>query len=92
MDNSTMRTTAAANAGREGWQERDKAVAAVRAIADAIVEAVGVAGKAGAPSGHVYAALMSVGISYDQYCSFIRALIASGKIRQAGNLLFAVQP
>jgi len=69
--------------------ERDKMVAAVRAIADAIVDGISAAGSMGAPSGHVYAALMSTGISYEQYCSFINALVAGGKIRQRGNLLFA---
>jgi len=63
---------------------------AIRAIADAIVEGVKAAGSRGAPSGHIYAALMSYGITYEQYCSFVSALAGAGKIRQSGQLLFAV--
>lgn len=64
-------------------------LAAIRAIADAIVESVREAGELGAPSGIVYAALMSYGCTLDQYQAFIRALIRSGKIRQERDLLYA---
>lgn len=90
MHDQTMRRTQATNAGRAELTEHDRMMLALRAIADAIVEGVKAAGELGAPSGHIYAALMSYGLSLDQYYSFVRVLVGAGKIRQAGNLLFAI--
>lgn len=63
---------------------------AIRRIADAIVESVREAGELGAPSGIVYAALMSYGMSLDTYHQFIGVLVKLGKLRQEGDLLYAV--
>lgn len=62
---------------------------AIRRIAAAIVETVKETGEQGAPSGIVYAALMSQGCTLDQYQSFISALVRTGKLRQEGDLLYA---
>jgi hypothetical protein len=65
-----------------------KAVAAIRAIADAIVEAVNVAGDRGAPGGVLYAACMAHGLSLAQFEQFMGALVAAGKLTKRGDLYF----
>ncbi len=62
---------------------------AIMAVFDAIVESVAVAGDHGAPGGTLYAALMSVGLSYDQFESLMGMLVASGKLTKRGQLYFA---
>lgn len=68
---------------------KDQAAAAIRAIADAIIEAVKVAGPMGAPGGTIYAALMAHGITLSQYEQFMAALVGAGKLRKEGLLYFA---
>jgi hypothetical protein len=63
----------------------------IRMIADIIVESVREAGELGASSGIVYAALNAHGCTLSQYQSFISALVRSGRLRQSGDLLFAVE-
>lgn len=69
--------------------DREKQNQAIRAIADAIVESVKEAGELGAPSGIVYAALMTYGMNLDTYHQFIGVLVKLGKLRQQGDLLYA---
>lgn len=42
----------------------------------------------GAPSGHVYAALMGI-MSYETYEMIINAMIKNGKLERKNHLLFA---
>ncbi len=68
---------------------QDKARRALNLIALAIRDTVTAAGDMGAPSGHVYAALMTHGCTLDQYNQIISAMTRTGMIRQSGNLLLA---
>jgi hypothetical protein len=61
-------------------------IAALRAIADAIVEAVKAAGPVGAPSGVIYAALMASGCTLAQYESIMSAMVRSGIFTRHGDL------
>ena len=61
---------------------------AIRAICDAIVEAVKAAGPTGAPGGVIYAALMGQGCSLETYEQFMRGLVRAGKLRKSGELYF----
>lgn len=63
-------------------------IAALRAILDAILEAVKAAGPHGAPGGVIYSALMASGCSLSQYQSFMAGLVRAGKLRQEGQLYF----
>jgi hypothetical protein len=45
----------------------------------------------GAPSGVIYASLMQFGCNLEQYQSLIGILTKAGKIRQQGDLLFAIE-
>lgn len=69
--------------------EREKAMKAIQMIAEAIVEAVKAAGKLGAPAGTIYAALMTYGITLEQFNQFMAALEKVGKVRRKGLLYFA---
>jgi hypothetical protein len=42
----------------------------------------------GAPSGVVYAALMSQGVDYQMYSTLVAGMSKLGLLRQSGNLLF----
>lgn len=61
---------------------------AIKAVADAIVDAVRAAGSMGAPGGVIYAALMGHGCTFNQYQQFMGALVRTGKLRQRGDLYF----
>lgn len=64
--------------------------AAILQICDAVVESIKAAGAMGAPSGVIYASLMQFGCNLSQYESLIGILVKAGKIRQEGDLLFAI--
>ena len=64
-------------------------VQAIRAVCDAIFEAVKTAGTIGAPGGVIYSALMAHGCTLEQFQQFMAALIRAGRIEQRGNLYFA---
>lgn len=55
-----------------------------------IVEAVKDMGAMGAPSGPMYAALMSTGMTLDQYQTIMDGLVSSGKLKRRGHVYFAV--
>ncbi len=57
-------------------------------ICQAVIESVELAGDLGAPAGHLYAALMTVGCSLDQFESIMSALVKAGKLRRSGDLYF----
>jgi hypothetical protein len=66
-------------------------IAAVRMIADAIVDAVKAAGAMGAPGGVLYAALMAYGISLSQFESLMSAMVSAGKLTKHGHLYRVVE-
>lgn len=59
-------------------------------VCDAVVESVTVAGDAGAPAGHLYAAMMAHGVTLDQFTQIMSVLVDLGKLRKSGDLYFAV--
>lgn len=66
----------------------DKARAVI-AVLDAVRESIEAAGSAGAPGGVLYAALMGQGCTLEQFNGIMRILVASGRVRKAGDLYFA---
>ncbi len=64
-------------------------IKALRAIGDAVVDAVSAAGNQGAPSGHLYAALMPTGITLEQYEGLMAGLVAAKMLTKQGQLYFA---
>lgn len=65
--------------------------AALRAIVDAVVDAVRAAGPLGAPGGHLYAALMAQGCTLSQFESLMGALVRTGKVTRRGECYHVVQ-
>lgn len=63
-------------------------LAALRAICEAIIDAVAAAGTHGAPAGVLYAALMAYGFTLEKFQNYMGALVSAGKLRQEGNLYF----
>ncbi len=61
-------------------------IAALRAIADAIVEAVKATGPMGAPGGVIYAALMASGCTLTQYETIMSAMVRSRILTRHGDL------
>ena len=61
-------------------------IAAIRMLADAVVDAVKAAGSLGAPGGVIYAALMAHGCTLAQFESLMDALIRAGKLTRSGDL------
>ena len=61
-------------------------ISALRAIADAILEAVKAAGPVGAPGGVIYATLMANGCTLAQYESIMSAMVRSGILTRHGDL------
>ena len=62
-------------------------ITAIKMLADAIVEAVAVAGPLGAPGGTLYSAVMDK-MSADQFNQFMSALVGAGKLTKRGHLYF----
>ena len=61
---------------------------AIKAVCDAILDTVRLAGPLGAPAGPIYAALMAQGFSLEQYEAIMGALVKAGKLRKSGDLYF----
>lgn len=61
---------------------------AIRAVCEAITDAVAVAAPQGAPQGILYNALMAHGCSLNQFQSFLRGLVSAGKVRVDGLLVY----
>ena len=68
---------------------REAAIQAIRQIGDAIVETVREAGPAGAPASSVYLALQEQGATFADCEHIIGTLVAAGRLRRTGDLLFA---
>lgn len=64
-----------------------QAIKALMAIASAIVETVEELGEQGLPAGHLYATLMGIGCSLEQFNTIVGTLVEAGKIRKQGHLL-----
>ncbi len=60
-------------------------ITALRAIADTILDAIGAAGPIGAPGGHIYAALMTAGCTFDQYEQIMRGLERAALVSRRGD-------
>ena len=69
---------------------RMNTVDAITELCFIIVEAVQDMGPMGAPSGPMYASLMSTGITLDQYQRVMDGLVAAGKLKRRGHVYFAV--
>jgi hypothetical protein len=54
-----------------------------------IVEAVKDMGPMGAPSGPMYAVLMSTGMTLDQYETIMAGLVSAGKLKRRGYVYYA---
>lgn len=64
-------------------------LSAIREVCNAVVESVELAGPMGVGSGIVYSALMSTGISLNQYQQLISILVRSGKLTNNKHCLVA---
>lgn len=61
----------------------------LRLVASAIIETVEASGHTGAPGGHLYAALMSTGMSLNQFEQIMTALVSKGFLRKEGHVYFS---
>jgi hypothetical protein len=57
----------------------------LKVILEAILESVKIAGPIGAPGGHIYAALMAVGFTFDQYNQIMSGMVKSGYLTKKGE-------
>ncbi len=64
---------------------------AIRALATIIEETVNESGSMGAPSGVMYAALMSKGVSLQVYQQITGMLVSMGRIRQSGDCFYPIE-
>lgn len=60
----------------------------VKMVCDAIIEAVRAAGPLGAPAGHIYAALMQHGFTFEQFATIMGTLVRVGQLRRSGECYF----
>ncbi len=58
-------------------------------LVDAVVETVRESGPDGAPAGSIYAALMTLGFTLEQFERLMGALVGLGKLTKRGHLYFA---
>lgn len=65
-------------------------IKALQMLCDAIIASVREVGEVGAPAGALYAAMMAHGISLDHFQQIMGALVQLGKLRQSGDLYYAV--
>lgn len=64
-------------------------VKAMMALCDIVEETAREAGPMGIPSGHLYAALSSAGISLDNYQKMLAAMEKVGRIQVSGHVITA---
>ena len=64
--------------------------AALNQVANIICDVVKETGDRGAPGGIIYAALMAQGFSFNQFVSLMGILVRKTRVRQEGDLYFAV--
>lgn len=72
---------------REGEPMTDTTSKLIKGIGDAIVETVKEC-PLGAPAGPLYAALMGIGFTLEQFYGIMDGLVAAGRIRKSGHLYF----
>jgi hypothetical protein len=68
---------------------KDEILKVLRAAAELgliIVETVKEAGPLGAPAGHLYAAVMSVGIDLNTFQRIMSALVDAGRLKLSNNV------
>ena len=64
------------------------ATAALKMVADAIVEAVRAGGRLGTPGGTLYAALMAYGCTLEQFEQIMSSLVTCRLLEKRGDLYF----
>ncbi len=62
-------------------------VKAIHQLLDVVMDTIRDAGKEGVPSGHLYAALMVIGMSYQTYTEMVDTLVTVGKVRCRNHVL-----
>lgn len=62
----------------------------LRTVANAILETVKEMGPQGTPAGPLYAALMTTGMSLEQFESIMNGLVAAKMLRHSGHLYYYV--
>ena len=67
--------------------DKERAIKVLRMTVAAILDAAEHAGPMGAPSGHVYAAMMQFGMTLDMYQQIIAGLVDAGKITVRHNCI-----
>lgn len=70
--------------------EQEYAVNVLAAAGESIVKSAAEAGMLGLPSGHAFAALASMGMTYSVYQQLVLVLVRAGKIRISGDRIIAV--
>lgn len=70
--------------------DNGEVVRALQALAEMIEEAAREAGPMGVPSGVVFLALQSAGVSLATYQALLAALERAGRVRVSGDLVQAV--
>lgn len=61
---------------------------ALKAVCDAIIEAVSAAGNAGAPGGVLYAALMGQGCTFENFNGIMSGLVGAGMLCRVGECYY----
>lgn len=64
----------------------------LRKVTTAIVETVQEMGTQGAPGGPIYAALMTTGMSLEQFEMIMNELVQGKVLRKSGQLYYSVVP
>lgn len=59
-------------------------------LCEAVIDAVKEMGPQGAPAGPLYAAVMTVGMSLEQFERLMDTIVRSGRLRKSGHLYFYV--
>ena len=67
---------------------REPKTRALLAFCDAIVDIVQAGGDQGMPGGTLYAALMTYGVTLEQFESIMRALVDTKQVEKRGQLYF----
>ena len=74
----------------EAFEQRARVTKALSAVCDTVVETVNEAGDLGVPGGHLYAAMMTIGMSLGTFEQIMAALVKAGKVRKAGECYHSV--
>jgi hypothetical protein len=70
---------------------RTEALLALLKLTDGLIEIIKDAGPQGAPAGPMYAALMSGGMTLEQFECIMGVLVSAGRLRKQGHLYFFVK-